>query len=151
MLQSMHIEENELRELPAGPYLGALREVLLDWHTALCSAAPLRGATSLTRLILNHHAALMIGLGDQVVPHAEAAEPLLCTLATLPALRLVQDIMYEGHVSNFTPPVAAVMWQLGRRCPLLELQVLPDSNVGWTLSSVVWELPHNQHSATLLN
>ena len=141
-----------MSELPAGAYLGALRELLLDWRTALCSAAPLRDATRLTRLMLNDHAALGIGPGDHQVPPSEAAEPLLCALSTgLPALRLVQDIVLEGHMSTFTPPVAAVMWQLGRRCPHLGFQVLPDSNVGWTLSSVVWELPHNQNSATLLN
>ena len=150
-LQALHIEENELTELPAGPYLGSLRELLLDWRTALCSAAPLRGATSLTRLLLNDHAALRIGPGDREVPPAEAAEPLLGTLAVLPALRLVHDIVYEEEVSRFTPPVAAVMWQLGQRCPHLEFQVLADTNVGWTLSSLIGALPNFSCAATFVS
>lgn len=146
-LQALHCEQNALTSLPIGPYLFGLRELLLDWSTALQSPVALRAATQLSRLML--HAKFDV-FDDE--PNEEAYRPvpagsgaaLLDALASMPALRCVDDV-FEGDSGQHvvTAEAASVMWQLGRRCPHLELG-LPDScNVGWTLATLVAELPHN--------
>lgn len=91
--QGLHLEDNLITQLPAGaPVLAGLRELLMDWRTALGSPASLAGATSLTRLILNDHLTLEMGTGA----HPEAVEALLRTLGLLGALRRIDDVIPEG-------------------------------------------------------
>lgn len=136
-LQGLHLEDNELAGgLPHAPCLAGLRELLLDWQAALDSAAPLRGATALTRLVLSGHRAVdLVGERRLAIRPAAAAEPLLAALAALPALRAVEDVLVGGE-DVVTAPVAAVMWQLGGRCPHLRVGLLQDANVGMTLADV---------------
>lgn len=47
--QALHLEDNDLPGLPPAPCLPGLRMLLLDWGTALDSAAALAAATRLTR------------------------------------------------------------------------------------------------------
>ncbi|KAL4447295.1 hypothetical protein ABPG77_007328 [Micractinium sp. CCAP 211/92] len=92
-LRGLHLEDNLITQLPAGaPVLAGLRELLMDWRTALGSPASLAGATSLTRLILNDHLTLEMGTGA----HPEAVEALLRTLGLLGALRRIDDVIPEG-------------------------------------------------------
>lgn len=91
--QGLHLEDNLITLLPAGaPVLAGLRELLLDWRTALGSPASLAGAAALTRLILNDHLALEMGPGA----HPEAVGTLLRTLGTLGALGRIDDVVPEG-------------------------------------------------------
>lgn len=190
LLQALHVEENELEAgLPLGPMLSSLRELLLDWQAALDSPAALRAATRLSRLALSCHRAVDEGPGPGLtVRPAEAAEPLLAALASMPALRCVDDVFgapakplpapsavpacgaglrggvpsiglhwgfvdehaFEGweligwaHVGGcageedtVTAPVARVMWQLGRRCPRVELRTLSTTDIGWGMAEL---------------
>lgn len=136
-LQGLHLEDNELAGgLPHAPCLAGLRELLLDWQTALDSASALRAATALTSLILSGHRAVdLVGERRLAIRPAAAAEPLLATLAALPALRRVEDVFVGGE-DVVTAPVAAVMWQLGGRCPHLRVGLLQDTHVGMSLADV---------------
>ncbi|KAL4440373.1 hypothetical protein ABPG75_003374 [Micractinium tetrahymenae] len=136
-LQGLHIEDNELAGgLPHAPCLAGLRELLMDWQAALDSAASLRAAIALTRLILSGHRAVdLVGEQRLAIRPAAAAEPLLATLAALPALRRVEDVFVGGE-DVVTAPVAAVMWQLGGRCRHLRVGLLQDANVGMTLADL---------------
>ncbi|EFN58645.1 hypothetical protein CHLNCDRAFT_140893 [Chlorella variabilis] len=135
-LQALHVEENELEAgLPLGPMLSSLRELLLDWQAALDSPAALRAATRLSRLALSCHRAVDEGPGPGLtVRPAEAAEPLLAALASMPALRCVDDVF--GEEDTVTAPVARVMWQLGRRCPRVELRTLSTTDIGWGMAEL---------------
>lgn len=132
-LQCLHVEENEFEAgLPLHPYLRNLRELVMDWQAALDSPTSLQAATALSRLVLCNHRAVDEGPGPGLtVRSAEAAEPLLSVLSVMPALRAVEDVF--GEEESVTAPVARVMWQLGRRCPHLQLKMLPSTDVGWTL------------------
>lgn len=109
--QGLHLEDNELTgELPLAPYLVSLRELLLDWSTALDASAALAAATHLTRLVLSGHRAVdpdpAHAQGLRIRP-AAAAEPLLAALAAHPSLRAVEDIF--GEEDAVTAPVAHAM------------------------------------------
>ena len=153
--QALHCEENDLAALPACPCLSNLRELLLDWRTAMASPAALQAATRLTRLILSkYQPAVPPGggagvLAQQLAQQPGAADALLAALAALPALRWVDDVFEEGATHLVTAEQARVMWQLGRRCPRLQLGQPRSTNLGWTLSSLVAELPHNAGTALL--
>ncbi|EFN58226.1 hypothetical protein CHLNCDRAFT_142110 [Chlorella variabilis] len=140
-LRGLHLEENGLLELPAGaPCWGDLRELVVDWHAALGSPAALRGATRLTRLVLN------VDSPEEptgYVGPSEAGEHLLQALAALPGLRLVEEVR-RGWRHDIDPDVAHVMWHLGRRCPDAQLGRLNGTNVGWTLSRLLAGLEHNK-------
>lgn len=135
--QGLHVEDNELAGgLPPAPCLAGLRELLLDWQAALDSAAALRSAIALSRLVLSGHRAVdPVGERRLAIRPTAAAEPLLATLAALPALRRVEDV-FVGREDVVTAPVAAVMWQLGARCPHLALGLLQDGNVGMGLADL---------------
>ena len=143
--QALHCEENKLPSLPAAPYLSSLRELLVDWPTLMAAPAFLRGATQLTRLILNRYQPPWVPPGGP-----GAGEALLAELAALPALRRVDDVLEEG-ASTYTVTVemAHVMWQLGKRCPYLQFEQPRSKNLGWTLTSLVAELPHNAGTTML--
>ncbi|KAL4443597.1 hypothetical protein ABPG75_011334 [Micractinium tetrahymenae] len=146
-LRGLHLEDNLITRLPAGaPVLAGLRELLLDWRAALGSPASLAGAAALTRLILNDHLALELGPGA----HPGAVGALLRTLGALSALRRIDDVVPEGMVTSISTAVAHAMWQLGRACPHVELGTMAATNAGWTLSSLVAGLPHNDGLALLV-
>lgn len=138
-LQALHIEGNFISELPVGPYLGSLQELLLDWHTALASTAALRAATQLSRLVLHPWSQD----ATAAPPDAAAGEALLEALASMPALQLVEEVLPPTSSSAVCAGQAAVMWQLGRRCPHLRLGVREDSYVGWTLCCLIAEMPQS--------
>lgn len=134
-----------MEPLPTGPYLRHLRELLIDWRDALRCPAALSAATALTRLVLNNHLALRpaqpqghapLPASATAVLSAEASEPLLAALAGLPALRLLQDVVPAGVVAALSPAVAWAMWQLGRRCPRVELGLLEGTYIGWNLGDL---------------
>lgn len=192
--------------LPAdAPLLRGLRELVLSWHTAFASAAALRAAPQLSRLVLAHDSVAdpMEDQGLGPAGGAAAAEGLLAALAAMPALAHLDDFfpdgtrgvpsawlrscceggggalclrrpasarplaagpspgcLYpsevvrclpwmpladgDGQLAAVTPQTAAVMWQLGRRCPRLQLSTLPNANAaGWTLDSLLAGLAHN--------
>lgn len=139
--QALHLEENEISELPVAPYLGGLRELLLDWKAAICAPHALRSATSLSRLILNDHCVTAEAPPPpphsvRVPPAGAAAEGLAAALRALPTLRLVQDVLPPQDYLVITAPVARAMWELGRSCPHLEIGYLEGTYVGWTLADV---------------
>ena len=144
-LQALHLEDNSFEELPAGPYLARLEELVLDWGCALGSPAALRSASHLSRLVLQQfrHNLPDLGLAVALALPDEAGGALLEALAAMPALRLVEDVFQRGAVHLVPLPVATVMWGLGRRCPHVRLGMVPLSEVGWVLSSLLPELPHN--------
>ncbi len=53
-------------------------------------------------------------------------------------------------VTSISAPVAHAMWRLGRACPHVELGTMAATNAGWTLSSLVAGLPHNDGLALLV-
>lgn len=53
-------------------------------------------------------------------------------------------------MTSISTPVAHAMWQLGRTCPRVELGTMAATNAGWTLSSLVAALPHNDGLALLV-
>jgi hypothetical protein len=59
---------------------------------------------------------------------------LLAALAGMPALRSVDDVF--GEEDSVTAPVAAAMWQLGRRCPRVRLRMLSTTDIGWDLAEL---------------
>ena len=150
--QALHCEENNLPSLPAAPYLSSLRELLVDWRTLMAAPAFLRAATQLTRLILNRFVPAVPPAGGQgpLGPPAGAGEALLAELAAMPALQRVDEVYEEGPSTHLvTADMAHVMWQLGKRCPHLQFEQPRSTNLGWTLSSLVAELPHNAGTAVL--
>lgn len=152
--QALHCEENDIAALPAAPYLSNLRELLADWRTLMASTAFLPAATQLSRLIMHRFQPAVPPLfadeGQPLGPLPGAGEALLAALASLPCLRRVDDVYEEdNHTHLVTAEMAHVMWQLGKRCPHLELTQPRSTNLGWTLSSLVAELPHNAGTAVL--
>lgn len=135
-LQGLHLEDNDLEGgLPLAPYLLGLRELLVDWQTALDSPDALRAAPALTRLILSGHRAVDLLEGGRLrVRRGEAADPLLAALAAMPSLRRVDDVF--GLEDVVTAPVASAMWRMGRALPHVQLGEVRDGNVGWSLADV---------------
>lgn len=138
-LQALHIEENSIQALPAGAYLGGLRELLLDWHTALGSAAALRAATQLSRLVLGP----WVQVDDTTrPPGAAVGEQLLAALAAMPALRLVEEAFSEARCARPRRSPCGSWGGAARTCTTC-LCMLEDGNVGWTLSAMVAGMPQN--------
>lgn len=132
------------------PCLSSLRELLLDWRTAMASPAALRCAAQLSRLILSRYQPAVPPADIQeLLARRPDADALLDALAALPALRRLDDVYEEGNTHLVTAEQARVMWQLGRCCPRVQLAQPRSTNLGWTLSSLVAELPHNAGTAML--
>lgn len=109
----------------------------MDWGDALRSPPALSTATRLTRLVLNNHLATTWGAGgQQLVPPADLAQPLLSAVAAHPTLRRLQDVVERGTVSGLTPPVARAMWELPRAAPHVQLAQLENTYIGWSLASI---------------
>ncbi len=153
--QALHCEENNFAALPVAPYLTNLRELLVDWRTLLASPGFLGSATQLSRLVLQRFQSLVPpvpGGGAGFITHPlGAGEALLAALAAMPSLQRVDDVYEAGNQTHWvTGDMAHVMWQLGRRCPHLQLGQPRSTNLGWTLSTLVAELPHNAGGTTLM-
>jgi hypothetical protein len=149
-LRALHCEENDIVALPVAPYLSNLRELLADWRTLLAAPDFLRSAAQLSRLILHRFQPSLAGGAIHLAQPPGAGPALLAALAALPSLRRVDDVYEEGNSTHLvTAEMAHVMWQLGQRCPHLELTQPRSTNLGWTLSSLVAELPHNAGTAML--
>ena len=118
------------------PYLLGLRELLVDWQTALDSPDALGAPRPRSpRLILSGHRAVDLLEGGRLrVRRGEAADPLLAALAAMPSLRRVDDVF--GLEDVVTAPVASAMWRMGRALPHVQLGEVRDGNVGWSLADV---------------
>ena len=137
LLQGLHLEGNPWRvQLPPAPCFGRLLELLLDWKDALRSPGVLRCATALTRLVLTDHSAVVLSPpAGRLVLGAETADALLDALASLPRLQRLEDVVNpRATISHrpdvLTPAPARVMWEAGRRCPALHLDVIPYTYIG---------------------
>ena len=85
--------------------------------------------------------------------HPSAVSALLGALGSLPALVRVEDVVPEGlqgMVTSISAPVAHALLHLGRACPHVQLGTMPATNAGWTLSSLVAGLPHNEGLALMV-
>lgn len=138
-LQALHLEENEFRDLSVAPVCANLRELLLDWKNAMLSPHTLSACTQLSRLILCDHCVTVAAPPQHTVrvpPAAAAADALADALSSMPALRLVQDVLPPQEYLIVTAPVARAMWLLPRRCPHLRVELLEGTYVGWTLADL---------------
>ena len=135
--QGLHIEDNLLAQgLASLPCLANLVELLLDWKDALRDPAALRACTRLTRLSLHNHGVFMGAVG---LP-ALWGDHLLDTLAAMPSLRLLEDVVNSQKRDLLVPAVARCMWEAGRHCPNLRLEQIHSTYVstcsewgGWLL------------------
>lgn len=135
-LQALQCERNRSLLLqPGAVCLRSLQQLTCDWCTALSSAAALRAATQLSRLILagpGRHQ-----YGGRVNPIA-TAESLLEALSAMPKLRRVDEVCrveLTSHLAALSLPKVHAMWQLGRRCPHVQLGTLESAEAaGWIIS-----------------
>lgn len=121
---------------PGAACLRSLQQLTVDWSTALSSSRALRAATQLSRLVLagpgRHHTP-----GGRVNPIA-TAEALLEALAAMPQLQRVDEVCrveLTSQLAALSLPKVHAMWQLGRRCPRVQLGTLPSAEAaGWVIS-----------------
>eukprot|EP00887_Chlorella_sp_A99_P006064 scaffold22.g6064.t1 len=138
-LRCLHVEDNPGIRVVPGAYLQGLVELSLDWTTLAVHHAVLRGAAALTKLFAcGHHT------GDAGAP-PPAPEPLavwpapavLDSLAALPRLESFVDVLPHVRTSYLLGPIAALMYQLPRRLPELQIDVFVSENYGWRLADVL--------------
>jgi hypothetical protein len=129
-----------------------LRELVLDWETALFSIAALSHATRLSRLVLDlptDDTVILVNIILMEMQPGAGFKEQLVQLATMHGLRLVQ-FTSTGLVGTRLQRSLNTLWrELAIRSPKLVVEQVPDTNVGWTLNRLLPKLPHN-HALMLL-
>lgn len=138
-LQGLHIEDNPLaRRLGPHPCFHNLVELLLDWKDALSAYDALHACTRLTRLTLTNHTVYGTTDTGSVPLPATFGDRLLDALAAMPSLQLIEDVVDPNSLDLLVPAVARCMWQLGRVCPHVRLELITSTFVSAGAAGVSW-------------